>query len=75
MADPSASTGTETKQQQFERVLSREPFKGLKAILDRLSADREALCEGVQGTHSYVELLARFGYRLTLTKQIHVQDA
>jgi len=65
----------ETRQQHFERVLSREPFKGLKAILDRLSPDREALCEGVNGTNSYEELLTRLGYRITLTKQIHVQDA
>ena len=56
-------------------MLSREPFKGLKAILDRLSPDREALCEGVHGTNSYAELLARLGYRMTLTEQIHVQDA
>ena len=65
----------ETSQQNFERVLSREPFKGLKTILDSLSADREALCEGVNGTNSYTELLARLGYRITLTQQIHVQDA
>ena len=65
----------ETRQQKFERVLSREPFKGLKTILDSLSADREALCEGVNGTNSYAELLARLGYRITLTQQIHVQDA
>lgn len=75
MADQSANTGLETRQQDFERVLSREPFKGLKAILASLSADREALCQGVHGTSSYEELLARLGYRLTLTKQIHVQDA
>ena len=65
----------EARQQKFERVLAREPFKGLKAVLDSLSADREALCEGVNGTNSYEELLARLGYRLTLTQQIHVQDA
>jgi hypothetical protein len=75
MADPAANAGVETRQQNFERVLSREPFKGLKAILDRVGADREALCEGVHGTHSYEELLGRLGYRLTLTRQIHVQDA
>jgi len=65
----------EARQQKFERVLAREPFKGLKAVLDSLSPDREALCEGVNGTNSYEELLARLGYRLTLTPQIHVQDA
>ena len=65
----------ETRQQNFERVLSGEPFKGLKAILDSLSPDRQELVEGVNGTNSYEELLARLGYRLTLTQQIHVQDA
>jgi hypothetical protein len=65
----------ETKQQSFERVLSREPFTGLKVILDRLSPDREALCEAVDSASSYAELLSRLGYRITLTQQIHVQDA
>jgi len=69
-----ANTGIETRLQRFESVLSREPFSGLKAILDSLSPEREGLCAGVDGTNSYEELLARLGYRLTLTKQIHVQD-
>jgi len=62
-------------QQNFERVLSREAFTGLKAILASLSPDREALCAGVTGTNSYAEFLAGLGYRITLTEQIHVQDA
>jgi hypothetical protein len=69
-----STTGVETTQQRFETILSREPFTGLKAILGSLSCDREALCAGVNATNSYEELLARLGYRLTLTKQIHVQD-
>jgi hypothetical protein len=28
----------------------------------------------VQGTNSYEEFLARLGYRVTMTKQIHVAD-
>lgn len=74
MANQSADTRKETKQQNFEQVLSREPFKGLKAILDCLSSDRTALCEGVEGANSYEELLAKLGYRMVLTKQIHIQD-
>lgn len=66
---------TETRQQNFERVLSREPFKGFKAILEKLSSNREALCESVHGTNSYEDLLAKLGYRITLIPQIHVQDA
>ena len=75
MAIPSASTAVETRQQRFERILSREPFKGLKAILDSVCRDREALCDQVNGTGSYEELLATLGYHLTLTKQIHVADS
>ncbi len=58
----------------FDRVLSREPFKGLKAILENVCSDREALCAGVNSANSYEELLTKLGFRLTLTNQIHVQD-
>jgi len=51
MANQSADIRKQTKQQNFEHVLSREPFKGLKAILDSLSSNREALCEGVEGAN------------------------
>jgi hypothetical protein len=75
MSNPSANAGTDTRRRNFEGVLSREPFTGLKAILDSLSRDREALCEAVNSSNSYEELLAKLGYQLALTKQIHVQDA
>jgi hypothetical protein len=74
MTNQPANSDLQTRQQRFESVLGQEPFSGLKAILDSLSPDHEALCAGVDGTNSYEELLARLGYRLTLTKQIHVQD-
>src|SRR2546426_8895204 len=73
MLDHSTKSGT--RQQRFETVLSREPFKGLKAIIESLSPDREAQCAGVNGTNSYEDLVARLGYRIILTKQIHVQDS
>jgi hypothetical protein len=66
---------TETSEQNFERVLSSEPLKGLKAILDKLSSDREALREQVKATNSYEALLGRLGYKLSLIQQIHVQDS
>jgi hypothetical protein len=75
MATPSANAGTETRRQNFERVLSLEPFTGLKAILDSLAPDREALCNAVVGSESYDELVVRLGFRMTLVPQIHVQDA
>ena len=74
MVDSSVNTVPETKQQRFERLLGQEPFKGLKAILDSLARERATLCDGVQGTNSYEDLLVKLGYRVTLTKQIHVAD-
>ena len=65
----------ETPQQTFERVLSREPFTGLRAILRSLSPDRETLREKVIGANSYEDLVTGLGYRITMTKQIHVQDS
>jgi hypothetical protein len=74
MSVSSTTTAPETRQQRFERILSLEPFKGLKAIFDSLSRDRTAICEWVSGTNSYEEFLASCGYRVTITKQIHVAD-
>jgi len=75
MANQSVNTVSDVKQQTFESVLAREPFTGLKAILDTLTRDREALCAGVGAANSLEELLAGLGYRITLIHQIHVQDA
>jgi len=74
MIDSSASAVVATKQQRFERLLCREPFKGLKTILDSLCRDPAALWDAVNGTNSYEELVAKLGYRVTITKQIHVAD-
>lgn len=74
MKNESVSPEMGGRQQDFERILAREPFTGLKAILDSLSSDRQALCEAVYVTHSYEELLQKLGYRIDLTNQIHVQD-
>ena len=62
-------------QRQFETVVSHERFRGLKAILDRLTSYREDQCEAFNSATCYEDLLKRLGYRLTLTKQIHIQDA
>ncbi len=69
------SAVVETQQQNFDRVLSRESFKGLKAVLDIISSDQEALREAVRGTNSYEDLMARLGYQITVTRQIHMQDS
>jgi hypothetical protein len=75
MAVPSANTDQETRQQRFERVLSLEHFTGLKAVLNSLSPDLQALREAVDATKSYDELLAKLGYSHRVVRQIHVQDA
>ncbi len=74
MANDPANVGTETAGQRFEKIIGREPFKGLKAILNSVSSDREAQCAAVNSANSYEELLTKLGYRITLTNQIHVQD-
>lgn len=75
MSNQSVNAVCDTKQQAFESVLSREPFTGLKAMLDALSRDREALCASVNAANSLEELLTSLGYRIILINQIHVQDA
>ncbi len=70
-----APAGTSTRQQRFEPILSSARFEGLKAILERVSADREVLYTWIMATSSYEQLLARLGYKLVLIRQIHVQDS
>ncbi len=75
MTNPLVNNASDTGQKNFENLLSREPFTGLKALLDALSRDRAALCEAVRGANSLEELLAKLGYQIALIRQIHVQDA
>ena len=58
----------------LEQLLGQPQFEGLKAILQRLSPWRERLPSLVAAANSYAELLDRLGYRLTIVRQIHVQD-
>jgi hypothetical protein len=74
MVEPSVNTVSETRQQRFERILRLEPFTGLKAIFDNLSCDQATLCDRVHGANSYEDLLAKLGYGVAITKQIHVAD-
>src|SRR2546425_13280842 len=73
MANDAANVGTETTEHRFAKIFSREPFKGLKAIIDCVSSDREGQCAAANDAHSYEELLSRLGYRITLPNQIHIQ--
>jgi len=64
----------ETEQQQFERVLSGEQFKPLKAILSELRKDSTVMRGAIVTTNSYPNFLAKLGYRVILVPQIHEQD-
>jgi len=59
---------------RLEQLLGHPQFEGLKAILERLSPGREQLPRLAAAANSYAELLAGLGYRLTIVRQIHVQD-
>ena len=68
------STDPKSRRQRLESILCQAPFEGLKAILEGLGADWEAICAGILDTNSYEQLLSRLGRKLILTRQIHVQD-
>lgn len=65
---------SESEQQRFERILSRDLFKPLKAILDNLAVAFLAMQGAIITTNSYRNFLDKLGYRMVLVKQIHEQD-
>jgi len=65
---------SETEQQRFERILSREQFKSLKAILDHLGMTVPLMQAAIVTTNAYQMFLTKLGYRVILVKQIHEQD-
>lgn len=75
MATDPVKPSAEIAPERFERVLSQPRFEGLKAIMDRLCPDREALLLAVLAANAYAELIARLGYQLIVVRQIHVQDS
>jgi hypothetical protein len=72
VTDPSPPK--ESEQQRFERILSRDQFKPLKAILKNLGHAVMAMQQAIITTNSYQNFLDKLGYRLVLLKQIHEQD-
>src|SRR5687768_12515964 len=66
--------GSEAKTPQLLEILSREPFTGLKAILLSLGSETDPLDDAIRSARSYEELLKSFGYQITLTNQVHIQD-
>jgi hypothetical protein len=69
--EPPAS---ETEQQRFERILSREQFKPLKAVFDHLGLTVAMMQAAIVTTNAYPMFLAKLGYRVIMVKQIHEQD-
>jgi len=71
---PSSSGTGEINPQRLEQALSEARFEGLKAVLERLGPEPDLLRAAFLVVNSYEQLLARLGYKLMLTRQIHVQD-
>jgi hypothetical protein len=71
---PDPPPGDETKQQLFARILSRDQFKPLKAILDELRRDGTVMHGAIVTTNSYPNFLGKLGYRVVIVPQIHEQD-
>jgi hypothetical protein len=71
---PDQPPGSETEQQHFDRILSRDQFKPLKAILNELRMDNSVMRGAIVTTNSYPNFLGKLGYRVVLVKQIHEQD-
>ena len=65
---------SETEQQRFERILSRDQFKPLKAVFDNLGIAIPVMQGAINTTNSYQMFLGKLGYRVVVVKQIHEQD-
>ncbi|HXR04605.1 MAG TPA: hypothetical protein VN836_07840 [Verrucomicrobiae bacterium] len=71
-ANPPANS--ETEQQRFERILSRDRFKPLKAVFDNLGMAVPVMQGAIITTNSYQMFLGKLGYRVIVVPQIHEQD-
>jgi hypothetical protein len=71
---PDPPPGDETQQQLFDRILSRDQFKPLKAILVELRRDSTVMHGAIVTTNSYANFLGKLGYRVILVPQLHEQD-
>ena len=65
---------SESEQQRFERILSRDQFKPLKAVFDNLGITVQMMQGAIITTNSYQMFLGKLGYRVIVVKQIHEQD-
>jgi hypothetical protein len=67
-------TVSESEQQRFERIVSRDQFKPLKAVFDNLGMGVPLMQGAIITTNSYQMFLGKLGYRVIVVKQIHEQD-
>ena len=65
---------SESEPQRFERILSRDQFKPLKAVFDNLGMAVPVMQAAIITTNSYQNFLGKLGYRVIVVKQIHEQD-
>ena len=72
--DHSSVSDAENEQQRFERILSRDQFKPLKAVFDNLGISIPVMQGAIITTNSYQMFLGKVGYRVVVVKQIHEQD-
>jgi hypothetical protein len=71
---PDPPSVSETVEQHFDRILSHDQFKILKAVLDQLQMDAMAMHAAIVTTNCYRNFLSKLGYRVILLPQIHEQD-
>ena len=71
---PSPTPDRETDSQRFTRILSRDEYKPLKAVLEQLGSDSAAMNAALITTNCYQMFLGKLGYRVVVVKQIHEQD-
>jgi hypothetical protein len=65
---------SETEPQRFERILARDRFKPLKAVLDTLGITVPIMQAAIVTTNSYQMFLGKLGYRLNCVPQVHERD-
>jgi len=69
-----APTVGETEPERFGRILARDRFKPLRAVLDSLGIAIPMMQAAIITTNSYQMFLGKLGYRVILERQLHEQD-
>jgi hypothetical protein len=67
-------TVSETEPQRFGRILARDRFKSLRAVLDTLSIAIPMMQAAIITTNCFQMFLGKLGYRVILVPQIHERD-